>query len=355
MTFQPGFGLGQLEAHLRSKLGSAFSIERLEPTTGGLSNPTFFLDFGGRNLVLRKQPPGPIMPSAHAIDREYRVLKALEGSGIPVPAPIFYEDDSIVIGTPFYLMEAVEGEVVQQASMPGLDPAIRRACYLSMAKTMADIHRLDWKAAGLSDYGRTGNYFARQFSRWSRYWRDEAHRDNPALDALTAWIEEQPGAADEIASLCHGDMKLNNFIFDTANGKVAGVIDWELSTIGHPFADLGFNTMAFHLSPEEYGGLRGLDLAELGIPSQVEYLDAYYTRLGRPERMTPYHQAFALFRAAVGAESVRHRASNGLGVSKDSEATGARLGILFATRALEIAQSTGRSRDAQQDWRSDWS
>lgn len=353
MTFQPGFDLGQLETHLRSRLGSAGSIERFEPTSGGLSNPTFFLDFGGQRLVLRKQPPGPIMPSAHAIDREYRVLTAIEGSGIPVPAPILYEEDASIIGTPFYLMDAVEGEVFQQASMPGLEPAIRRASYLSMAETMADIHRLDWRAAGLGDYGRTGNYFARQFSRWSRYWREEAHRDNPALDALTTWIENQPGPKDEIASLCHGDMKLNNFIFDTACGKVAGVIDWELSTIGHPFADLGFNTMAFPLSPEEYGGLRGLDLAELGIPSQEEYLDTYYARLGRPERMTPYHQAFALFRAAVGAESVRHRAAHGLGVSQESEATGARLGIVFATRGLEIAQSTDPLRDAQQGGRTD--
>ncbi|MCB2050468.1 MAG: phosphotransferase family protein [Novosphingobium sp.] len=337
MTDCPDFDLGRLETHLRSRLATKGCIDRIEPTSGGLSNPTFFLDFAGKRMVLRKQPPGPIMRSAHAIDREFRVLSALQGTGIPVPDVYLYEDDTGIIGTPFYLMEAVDGEVFQQASMPGLSPSQRHACYVSMAETMADLHRLDWVAIGLGDYGRPGNYFDRQFSRWSRFWREEAHRDNAALDELTTWLEEHPDAGEGMASLCHGDLKLNNFVFDTERGKVAAIIDWELSTIGHPFADAGFNCMAFHTTPQDYGGLRGIDLVELGIPDQRDYLEIYYARFGRAERMTAYHQAFAFFRAAVGSESVRHRAAQGLGVSDNSEELGARLGAMFAAKGLEIA------------------
>jgi aminoglycoside phosphotransferase (APT) family kinase protein len=337
MAYSTSFDLGRLETHLRSRLGDRGRIDRIEPTSGGLSNPTFFLDFGGQRLVLRKQPPGPIMRSAHAIDREYRVLTALQGTDIPVPATCLFEEDATIIGTPFYLMEAVDGEVFQQAAMPGLSPSQRRSCYLSMAETMACIHRLDWQAAGLGDYGRSGSYFTRQFSRWSRYWREEAHRDNAALDALTTWLEVHHDQSNDIITLCHGDLKLNNFIFDVERGKVAAIIDWELSTIGHPFADLGFNCMAFYTNPEDYGGLFGLDLATLGIPEQQEYLDIYYAAFGRGECMTPYHQAFAFFRAAVGAESVRHRAAQGVGSSENSQEIGTRLGEMFARRGLEIA------------------
>ena len=337
-----GFDTHTLENHLRQRVDRDARITRLVPTVGGLSNPTFFLDFGDRRLVLRKQPPGPIARSAHAVDREYRVLCALQNTDVPVPAPILFEDDASVIGTPFYLMEAVAGEVFQQASMPGLTPQQRRACYLSMAKTMARLHRLDWRAAGLEGYGLPGNYFARQLSRWSRYWREEAYRDNAALDELIAWLEANP-QPDEMATLCHGDLKLNNFIFDVERGQVAAVIDWELSTIGHPFADAAFNCMAFNTTSDEFGGLRDCDLASLGIPDQDEYLSAYYAALGQQERLNSYHLAFAFFRAAVGSESVRHRAASAPRTSSDAHAVGAKLGQLFATRGLEIATNTERA------------
>ena len=339
-------GLGQdfdrlaLESHLRRRLDSDARITRLVPTVGGLSNPTYFLDFGDRRLVLRKQPPGPIARSAHAVDREYRVLCALQDADVPVPAPVYFEEDASIVGTPFYLMEAVAGEVFQQASMPGLTPDRRRACYLSMAETMARLHRLDWREAGLEGYGPAGNYFSRQLSRWSRYWREEAHRANPALDDLIAWLEANP-QPDELATLCHGDLKLNNFIFDVERGQVAAVIDWELSTIGHPFADAAFNCMAFNTTSDEFGGLRDCDLASLGIPDQDEYLGAYYAALGKQERLSGYHLAFAFFRAAVGSESVRHRAA--AGPVSEAYQVGARLGELFATRGLEIAHDTERA------------
>ena len=334
------FDVDALSSYLRARLDASGRITRFEPTVGGLSNPTFFLDFGGRQMVLRKQPSGPIARSAHAIDREYRVLSALRDSDVPVPDPVIFEAEPAIIGTPFYLMEAVEGQVFQQASMPGLTADQRRACYLSMAETMACLHRLDWRAVGLEGYGQPGNYFARQLSRWSRYWREEAHRQNPALDELTSWLEAHP-QPDDMAALCHGDLKLNNFIFDVESGKVAAVIDWELSTIGHPFADAAFNCMAFNLDSTEYDGLRDCDRPRLGIPEQDQYLETYFAVLGGERRMNAYHLAFAFFRAAMGSESVRHRAENGHSVSDDALEMGARLGTLFAGRGLEIALASG--------------
>ena len=256
---------------------------RLARIGGGQSNPTFFVDYDTRALVMRKQPVGELLPSAHAVDREYRVMRALGPAGVPVPRVVLFHAERDVVGTPFYLMEKLEGRVFAAHSLPGLAPAERGAMYRSMADTLATLHRVDPAAVGLADYGRPGNYFARQVARWSRQWEASRTRENPALDRLIAWLPGHIPEGDETV-VCHGDFRIGNLMFDPVEPRVIAILDWELSTLGHPLADLGFNAMAWHTRPDEYGGLRGLDLDALGIPSLDDYVAHYLRAAGRRGR-----------------------------------------------------------------------
>jgi aminoglycoside phosphotransferase (APT) family kinase protein len=254
-------------------------------------------------MVLRKQPDVTLSPSAHRIDREFRVMSALAGSDIPVPAPIVFCDDPSIVGTPFYLMERLEGEVFPDSSLPGLSRAARGECFRSMAQTLAALHSFDWMAAGLGSYGKSGDFFQRQIDGWTAQWRQFGITDNPALGELVDWLPGNIPPGDS-AAICHGDYRVANVMFDTVNARVSGVFDWELSTIGNPLADVAFNLQPWFLAPDENGGFKGLDLAALGIPTAREYLDAYYASTASPHRLTRFHIAFAMFRAAVGLSSV---------------------------------------------------
>ena len=327
----------RLEAFLRNRfpeLGRAFTIER---TAGGMSNPTFFLRSGDWSVVLRKQPGASLLKSAHAIDREFRAMSALYGSAVPVPKPILYHPAPDILDTPFYLMERLEGRVFDGYALAGLDPADRRACYDSMCQVMAAIHRFDWRATGLADYGRPGNYFARQFKRWSEQWTQFGSADNPHVDQLIAWLKPRIPDSETI-TLCHGDYRIANLMFHPAEPHVIGVLDWELSTLGHPLVDVGFNTQAWLLLPEENGGVRGLDLAALGIPADDEYLTAYYRASGSAERMTTFHRAFAMFRAAVGSAGIAARGRDGNAVSQNAAEVGHALSIAYARRGVELIE-----------------
>jgi aminoglycoside phosphotransferase (APT) family kinase protein len=329
-----GFDAARLDAFLRGAVPGATGEMRLERIGGGQSNPTFFVEYDARSLVLRKQPPGELLPSAHAIDREYRVMRALAGSGVPVPRVVLFHAERDVVGTPFYLMERLAGRVYAAHALPGLAPGERSAMYRSMAETLAALHRVDPAAVGLADYGRPGNYFARQVSRWSKQWEASRTRANPALDRLIAWLPGHIPEGDETA-ICHGDFRIGNLMFDPALPRVVGVLDWELSTLGHPLADLGFNAMAWHTRPDEYGGLRGLDLAALGIPSLEDYVAHYLHAAGREDGIVPFHVAFALFRFAVIFEGIAARAAAGNAASDDAAETGS-LASAFANRAAEL-------------------
>ncbi len=321
----------------------AASEMRMSFTSGGQSNPTYFLHFGPRTLVLRKQPPGELAPSAHAVDREFRILSALQGSAVPVPRPLLFCNDRSVIGTLFYVMECVEGTVEPEAALPARSPEERHAIYLSAAETLGALHALDWRAAGLADYGRAGAFYERQLTRWTRYWREQGLGDNADLDAVIAWLEAHM-VADDTSTISHGDYRFANLILSPTRPAVAAVIDWELSTIGHPFFDAGYICMAYHTAPEENGGLIGLNLGALGIPGQAEFLQAYYRRAGSVQQFTSFHQIFALFRAAAGSESIASRAANGQGTSAASGLFGRRMGQAYARRARDIiagAQGTG--------------
>lgn len=325
---------GRLDAFLRGALPGLDGSLRLEPIVGGQSNPTFFVTYDNRRLVLRKQPPGALLPSAHAIDREYRVISALRQTGVPVPPALLYCDDRTMVGTPFYVMERVEGRVFHDCTLPGLAPAERRPMYEAMARTLAALHNVDFAAIGLQDYGRPGNYFARQVSRWSRQWAEIRTRDDAYIERLIAWLTTHI-PAEEITSIVHGDYRIGNLMFHPTEPRVVALLDWELSTLGHPLADLAHSAMAWLSSPDEYGGIRGLDLDALGIPPLDSYKAAYDDEARHGVRLETFHMVFALFRWSMIFEGIAARAKAGTANDANAAHTG-RLAAAFAKRAVDL-------------------
>lgn len=326
-----------LHAYLASVFGPAGAPEIVH-VAGGQSNPTSFVTYGGRQMVLRRQPAGPILRGAHAIDREFRVLGALHGTDVPVPAPIIYCDDRSILGTPFFLMERIEGRVFHDAALPELAPDERYQLYLSMARTLARLHALRPDQIGLGDFGKPGNYFARQVARWGRQWREATSRDIPEIDQLEGWLLAHMPPDDGAEAIAHGDFRPGNLIVHPTEPRVIGILDWELSTLGHPLADLGFLCMAWRTTPEEYGGLRGLDLGALGIPARDTIVAEYMRHAIPTPRLAPFHEAFALFRFAVIFVGIADRAR--LGTAADRNAANlAPLARAFARRGLELAET----------------
>ncbi len=331
-----GFDPVRLDAFLRDALPDVSGPMQLTRIAGGQSNPTFIVDFDNVALVVRKQPPGELLPSAHAIDREYRVMSALAATDVPVPRTLLYHAGRDVVGTPFYVMDKLDGRVFAQYALPGVAPAQRRAMYESMAQTMARLHRVDPASVGLADFGKPGNYFARQVARWTRQWQSSRTRDNAALDTLIEWLPQHIPQGDE-AAICHGDLRMGNLMFHRTEPRVIAVLDWELSTLGHPLADVAFNCMAWRTLPREYGGLLGEDLDLLGIPREDEYLGWYYRHAGRATPVEPFHFAFAMFRFAVIFEGIAARAAAGNAAADNAREAG-ELGPAFARRALDIVE-----------------
>lgn len=322
-----------LAAYLKEALPGCSGVPQVERISGGQSNPTYFVTFPDRRLVLRKQPPGILLPSAHAIDREFRVLRALDGTGVPVPEALLYCEDRAIIGTPFYLMERLDGRVFHDCTLPGISPAERRAMYLSVAGAMAGLHAVDPQAVGLSDFGRPGDYFARQVSRWSRQWQENRTREDAAMDRLIEWLPRHI-PADEVLSIVHGDFRIGNMMFHPTEPRVIAVLDWELATLGHPLADLAHFSMAYVTAPDEYGGLLGLDLARLGLPGQAEFEEAYRRASPHGLGLRPFHMAFALFRWAAIFEGIAYRAQRGTANAENAGEIG-RLSAVFAQRAVD--------------------
>lgn len=306
---------------------------------GGQSNPTYFVTLPERRLVLRKRPAGPTLPSAHAVDREYRVLDALAGTAVPAPRPVLYHGEADVVGTPFYLMEKLDGRVFHDCAMPGLSPADRRAMYLSMADALSALHAVNPAAVGLGDFGRPGGYFARQFARWSRQWVDSPTEDIPEIDAVVAWLETRIPEDAGRPAIAHGDFRLGNLMFHPTEPRVVAILDWELATLGDPLADLGFCCMTWHTGPDEYSGILGLDHDLLGIPSQEEFVARYERRAAPSGRLQPVHVVFALFRFAVIFVGIADRARAGTAAAANAAEIG-RLAANFARRALALARAT---------------
>jgi aminoglycoside phosphotransferase (APT) family kinase protein len=337
----PVFDTERLDTFLREHVSGLSGRMRLTRISGGQSNPTFYVDYDTRSLVLRKQPPGELLPSAHAVDREYRVMEALARTDVPVPRMVLFHAGRDIVGTSFYLMERVEGRVFADYALPGCTPAERRTMYDAMADTLAKLHRVRPEAVGLADFGKPGNYFARQVARWTRQWEETRTRDNPALSRLIEWLPRNVPPGEEIA-ICHGDFRMGNLMFDPREPRVVAVLDWELSTLGSPLADVAFNAMAWRSLPSEYGGLLGLDLDSMGIPDEASYLTRYSAQAGRSEPVLPFHFAFAMFRFAVIFEGIASRAAAG-NAAADNAAQAGTLGPAFARRAVEALE--GRPPD----------
>ncbi len=339
MPAPPGIDARALEAHLASAVGGFEGPVELRRISGGQSNPTFFVDSPSHRLVLRKQPEGAVLPSAHAVDREHRVQAALADSGVPVPRMVHFCADASVIGTPFYIMQFLDGRIFADCDLAPAAPGERRQMYRSAAETLARLHAVDWRAAGLSDYGRPDGYFERQVARWTRQWRQSQTRNLPEVEHLIEWLPRHfpgPGLATRgPATIVHGDFRIGNLMMHPREPNVIAVLDWELSTIGDPMADVAHFSVAWDSRPDEYGGVAGLDLVAQGLPDRREFLAWYAAAGGRAEAFVDFHRIFALFRFAVIFEGIAARAKHGNAASEGAAEVG-RLSQNFARRAVEI-------------------
>jgi aminoglycoside phosphotransferase (APT) family kinase protein len=317
------FDEAALAAYLRANVHPFDGPLMVRQFAGGQSNPTFHLRAGDREFVLRKKPPGKLLPSAHQVDREYRVISALAQTGVPVSRPHALCQDESVIGTAFYIMDYVPGRVFRDLRLPGMTPGERHAVYRAMVAVLAKLHRVDIAAAGLQDFGKPGNYFARQISRWTRQYQAARTADIPAMENLIRWLPENiPG--DDTTAIVHGDYRLENMIFHPTEPRVMAVLDWELSTLGHPLGDLAYNCMVYHISTSLLGGLDVSDPAVEGIPGEEEYIAEYCRLTGRPGIANwRFFMAFALFRSASIVQGVYARGLQGNAASETAQQHGA--------------------------------
>lgn len=305
--------LEAVEKYLTGKLPGFKGPITAEKTPTGQSNPTFLLSSPSGEYVLRRKPPGQLLKSAHAVDREYRVMTALAGSDVPVPKTHLLCEDEDVIGAMFYVMERVRGGIFFDPALPNHENEQRAAMYDSMNAALAALHSVDYKAVGLEDYGRPGSYFARQLSRWGKQYRASETETIPEMEELIAWLEKETPADDDRTTLVHGDYRIDNLIYSPTEPKVAAVLDWELSTLGHPIADLAYQRMQGRLPAGEIGrGLMGVDRKSLGIPSEDEYTEMYMKRTGLTEvPELPFATAFAFFRICAIMQGVKKRGLDG--------------------------------------------
>lgn len=343
-TDQPDpLGQGQagpaLEAWLRAEVDGYRGPSRVTAFAGGQSNPTFRLTAASGEYVLRRRPIGPTLPSAHAVDREFRVLRALAGSGIPVPRVHALCADPQVAGSMFYVMDLVPGRVFWDPRLPDLTPAERAGIFASMNRVIADIHVLDPAALGLGDYGRPGDYLARQVSRWTRQYRAAEMEPNPAMEDLIAWLEANRPPEGE-TRLVHGDYRLDNVLIHPTEPRVVAVLDWELSTLGDPRADFAYHAMSWRFAPDLFRGLEGVDFATLGIPDEDSYVAAYVARTGVDPR--PHWRFFLLlsmFRIAAILQGIARRARDGSAADRHAAEIGAKA-VPIAQRAARLLAET---------------
>ena len=317
--------IDSLQAYLSQHIPGFQGPLRAEKFPGGQSNPTFKLTAGDTSYVLRRKPPGELLKSAHAVDREFRVISALQGTEVPVPRTYVLCEDDSVIGSMFYVMEFLEGRILWDPALPDAkDNDERAAVYDAMNQTMAALHNVDVEAVGLADYGKPGNYFERQLGRWTKQYRASETQHIPAMETLLEWLPANMPADDGTVSLVHGDYRLDNMMFHPSEPRVIALLDWELSTLGNPLADLANQCMAWML-PRDGGvaGLQGVDRKSLGIPTDEEYVARYCERTGR-DRIDNwnFYIVFSLFRLAAILQGIVKRAQIGTASSAEAESRG---------------------------------
>ncbi len=333
-----GFDSRPLAAYLRTHVADFEGPLGAQQFQGGQSNPTFRLSAGERQYVLRCKPKGQLLPSAHAIEREFRVMAALAGTGVPVARTLALCEDAAIIGTAFFVMEYVEGRILWDPTLPGLLPAARAAHYDELNRVLAALHRVDVDAIGLADFGRHGQYVERQIARWSKQYAAAGIAPIPAMDRLLEWLPAHLPPDDDETSLVHGDYRLDNVIFHPREPRILAVLDWELSTLGHPLSDFAYQLMAWRLTPAQFRGIAGCDFAALGIPTEQEYVAAYCRRTGRAGiAHLDFYLVFNMFRIAAILHGVLARAAQGNAASDDARAQGSRA-RLVADAAWDLAQ-----------------
>jgi aminoglycoside phosphotransferase (APT) family kinase protein len=303
------FDEAKLGAYLAAEIdgfSKDYSVHQFE---GGQSNPTYLLESAGTRYVMRKKPPGKLLATAHMVEREYRIMTALRDSDVPVPRTLLLCEDPDVVGTAFFVMEYVDGRLIRDGSLPGLSNDERSAIYSEMNRVMAALHGVDYVALGLSDYGKPGNYFGRQIERWTKQYLAARTEDIASMEALMEWLPaSQP--EDDVTTIAHGDFLIGNMLFHPSEPRVLAVLDWELSTLGHPLADLAYNCMPYHLATP--GQTKLSELTHTGIPSEQSYVAMYCERTGRdgiPD--WSFYLAFSLFRYASIIQGVYKRSIDG--------------------------------------------
>jgi aminoglycoside phosphotransferase (APT) family kinase protein len=310
---------------------------------GGQSNPTYLLETPGARYVLRRKPPGVLMKSAHAVDREFRVLSALSAHEFPVPTPLAFCEDECVIGTVFYVMAFVPGRIFWDCAMPDLSREQRAAVFDSVNATLARLHTFDPATLGLGDFGRPGNYFARQIARWSQQYEASKNTDVPEMEQLIAWLPGAVPPEDGLSSIVHGDYSFHNVLIHPTEPRVVAVVDWELSTLGHPLGDLTYHMMEWYRPPgvDLRGTLRDQDLHALGIPTFHEYVARYCERTGlRLDGNFAFYRAFNLFRVAAILQGVAHRLQGGNAAATNAREVTTRIRPL-AVAAWQEAREAG--------------
>lgn len=340
------FDEARLDAWLQANVPGFGRELQVRQFQGGASNPTFLLtaqtEAGSRRYVLRKKPPGQLLASAHQVDREFRVMSALAQTDVPVPTMRGLCTDDSVIGTAFYVMDFLPGRIFRIARLPELEPAERAEVYDQLNLTLAKLHSVDIEGIGLSDYGRPGGYFERQIGRWTKQYRGAESEHIPEMEAL---IAELPGRvpADDSVCIAHGDYRLENVMFHPTEPRLIAVLDWELSTLGHPMADIAYNCFLWRSHGEGWGTLDGVDFATSGIPTEAEYRDRYLERTGRSgvsSRDWDFYMAFSIFRLASISQGVYRRVLSGIAASEREAINGT---PHLAAQALEILHGgTGR-------------
>ena len=336
------FDIDRLDEYLESHIAGYRGPLDVRQFKGGQSNPTYLLETPDERYVLRRKPPGKLLKSAHAVDREFTVISALHAEGFPVPRPYLLCEDEAVVGTTFYVMEYVDGRIFWDLDLPGCSPEERAAIYDNVNETIARLHGFDFEALGLGDYGKPGNYFARQISRWSRQYEASASETIEAMDRLIAWLPESI-PEDDSSSVVHGDYRLDNLVVHPTEPSVIAVLDWELSTIGHPVGDFTYHVMAWQMPEIGIGstGLANKDLETLGIPSEEDYVAKYCARTGRLQGIADrdFYSAYNFFRIAAILQGIAGRVRDGTAASAHADRAAkavaplAEMGWQYAKRA----------------------
>lgn len=313
MSLDTHFSEHQLADYLAENLAGFVGPLTATKFSGGQSNPTFLIEARSGKYVLRRKPPGELLKSAHAVDREFRVIRALQDTDVPVAEALVLCEDESIIGSMFYIMEYIDGRVFWDPALPELDANSRNAIYNQMVSVLTTLHKVDIDAAGLSDYGRPGNYYERQIGRWIKQYRASETHTIADMDNLIEWLPKNTPEDDGRISLVHGDFRLDNMMLSNTQNKVLALVDWELSTLGHPFADLAYQCMQLRMSPDsEIQGLAGIDRASLGIPSEDEYVASYCQQMGLSSIPNwNFYVAFSAFRFAAILQGVKKRAIDG--------------------------------------------